>query len=80
MLCRLQRISLSQYSVILSSLNFKVINSNIRSSLTIRLQLRLIALVGRVFANGPRDRGSIPGRAIPKTDKIVLDTSLLNTQ
>ena len=35
---------------------------------------------GRVFANGPRDRGSIPGRVIPKTLKMVLDTSLFNTQ
>ena len=32
---------------------------------------RLIGLVGRVFANG---------RVIPKTLKMVLDTSLLNTQ
>ena len=32
------------------------------------------------FANGPGDLGSIPGRVIPKTLKIVLDTSLLNTQ
>ena len=30
---------------------------------------RLIGLVGRVFANGPGDRGSIPGRVIPKTLK-----------
>ena len=37
-------------------------------------------LVGRVFANEPGDRGSIPGRVIPKTLKMVLDTSLLNTQ
>ena len=37
-------------------------------------------LVGKVFANGQGDRGSIPGRVIPKTLKIVLDTSLLNTQ
>ena len=37
-------------------------------------------LVGRVFANGPRDRSSIPGRVIPKTFKMVLDTSLLNTR
>ena len=37
-------------------------------------------LVGRVFANGPEDQGSIPGRVIPKTLEIVLDTSLLNTQ
>ena len=37
-------------------------------------------LVGRVLANGPGDLGSIPGRIIPKTLKMVLDTSLLNTQ
>ena len=36
--------------------------------------------VGRVFANDPGDRGSIPGHVIPKTLKMVLDTSLLNTQ
>ena len=41
---------------------------------------RLIGLVSRVFANGPRDLGSIPGRVIPKTLKMVLDTSLFNTQ
>ena len=34
----------------------------------------------RVFANGPGDMGSIPGRVIPKTLKMVLDTTLLNTQ
>ena len=44
------------------------------------LDNRLISPVGRVFANGPGDRGSIPGRVIPKTQKMVLDTSLLNTQ
>ena len=33
-----------------------------------------------VFANGPEDLGSIPGRVIPKTLKMVLDTTLLNTQ
>ena len=37
-------------------------------------------LVGRVFANGPGDQGSIPGRVIPKTLKMLLDSSLLNTQ
>ena len=36
--------------------------------------------VGRVFANGPGDRDSIPGRVLPKTKKMVLDTALLNTQ
>ena len=34
----------------------------------------------RVFANGPVDLGSIPGRVIPKTLKMVLDASLLNIQ
>ena len=33
-----------------------------------------------VFANGPGDQGSIPGRVIPKTQKMVLDAALLNTQ
>ena len=37
-------------------------------------------LVGRVFTNGLEDLGSIPGRVIPKTLKMVLNTSLLNTQ
>ena len=37
-------------------------------------------LVGRVFANGPGDLGYIPGSIIPKTLKMVLDTSLVNTQ
>ena len=36
--------------------------------------------MGRVFANGRRDLGSIPGRVIPKTLKIVLDASWLNIQ
>ena len=36
--------------------------------------------MSRVFANGQRDRGSIPGRVIPKTLKMVFDASLLNIQ
>ena len=39
-----------------------------------------IGLAVRGFANGPGDLGSIPGRVIPKTQKMVLDASLLNTQ
>ena len=39
-----------------------------------------IGLVSTEFANGPGDLGSIPGRIIPKTLKMVLYTSLLNTQ
>ena len=41
---------------------------------------RLSGLVGRVFANDLGDLGSIPGRIIPKTLKMLLDTSLLNSQ
>ena len=44
------------------------------------IQYRLIGQVDIVFANGPGDRGSIPGCVIPKILKMVLDTSLLNTQ
>ena len=44
------------------------------------LVFQLIGLVGRVFTNGLGDLGSIPGHVIPKTLKMVLDTSLLNTQ
>ena len=36
--------------------------------------------MSRVFANGPGDQGSISGRVIPKTQKMVLDPTLLNTQ
>ena len=34
----------------------------------------------RVFANGSGDLGSIPGQVIPKTKKMVLNATLLNTQ
>ena len=34
----------------------------------------------RVFGNDPGDLRSILGRVIPKTQKMVLDTSLLYTQ
>ena len=33
-----------------------------------------------VFINDQGERGSIPGRVIPKTQKIVLDAASLNTQ
>ena len=49
-------------------------------AITSRYTLALNGQVGRVFANGPGELGSIPGHVIPKTLKIVLDTSLLNTQ
>ena len=37
-------------------------------------------LMSTVFSNGPGDRGSIPGRLIPMTQKMVLDATLVNTQ
>ena len=36
-----------------------------------------IGMMARVFANSLGDLGSIPGRVIPKSQKIVLDTSFL---
>ena len=39
-----------------------------------------IVLVGRVFANGPGDWGSIPCQVIPKAEKMILDASLFNSQ
>ena len=40
----------------------------------------LIGQLVRVFANGLGDLGSSPGRVIPKTQKMVRDISLLNSQ
>ena len=39
-----------------------------------------IGLMSRVFANGPGDCSSIPGRVIRKTKKMVFVAALLNTQ
>ena len=44
------------------------------------LKYRAIDLMSKVFTNGPRDRGSISRRIIPKTQKMVPDTALLNTE
>ena len=65
----------SVWSTIISVINIIIININIHT-----LAVHYLGLVGRVFANGLGDLGSIPGRVIPKTLKMVLDTSLLNTQ
>ena len=71
--------------------NFQMVIVTIKSShLTKHLQImrqfykvilfsRAIGLMSRVFANGPGD-SSIPGRVIPKTQKMVIDAALLNTQ
>ena len=47
--------------------------------LAMKILLKSI-LVGRVFTYSPGDLGSIPSHIIPKTLKMVLDNSLLNTQ
>ena len=36
--------------------------------------------MSRVFINGPVDRRSIPAQVIPKTQKMVLDAALFNSQ
>ena len=36
--------------------------------------------MSKVFANGPGDQSPIPGQVIPKTQKMILDAALLNTQ
>ena len=61
-------------------------SGNVRGSLAIPVyfagivKCRAIGLMRRVFANSPGDRGSIEGRVIPKTPKMVLDDASLNTQ
>ena len=47
---------------------------------TILPTLILIGLMSRMFANGPRDQGSVFDQVIPKTQKMVLDTALPSTQ
>ena len=52
----------------------KIIYNNSNNNTTV------YSLLNRVFANGLGDLGSIPGQVIPKTQKMVLDSILLNTQ
>ena len=40
----------------------------------------MIDLLGRVFDNDPGILGSLSGRVMPKTKKMILDAALLNTQ
>ena len=47
---------------------------------TLYFVYRPIGQMSRLFAIGPGDRGSIPGRVIPKTQKIVLDATFLYSQ
>ena len=54
--------------------------SNEMSIESLYFKYQLIGLMSRVFTNDPGDLDSILGHVIPKTLKMVLDTSLLNTQ
>ena len=47
--------------------------------LLIRTLVMDFVQVGGLFTTVPGDRGSIPGGVIPKTKKMVLDASWLNT-
>ena len=44
------------------------------------LTVFFIGLMSRAFINGLGNWGSILGRVIPKTQEMVLDAALLNTQ
>ena len=65
------------YKEIFCCLEFQVTRN---SDFILQAVTGVFDLAVRVFANGPGDLGSIPGRVIPKTQKMVLDASLLNTQ
>ena len=58
----------------------KIVNLIYFNSSSDKYSYRLISLEGRVFANDLIAQGSIPGSVIPKTLKMLFDTSLLNTQ
>ena len=44
------------------------------------LYIITLLFISLLLANGPRDRGSILGRVVQKTQKMVLDANLLKTQ
>ena len=44
------------------------------------MPLKAIGRKRKVLANGPENQDSIPGRVIPKTQKMIFDASLHNTQ
>ena len=62
-------------------LNVKVFADQfILKYLFLSLDQQKISLLGRVFPNDLRDQCSIPGRVRPKTQKMVINAALLNTQ
>ena len=64
----------------LSPKYFTKINVSSNSFIIIALILPDIGIMFRVFANSLGDLRSIPGRVISKTQKMVIDPALLNTQ
>ena len=56
------------------------ISKNLSKLLHVYIYEWAIDLTSKVFANGLEDWGSIPGRVIPKTQKMLLYAILLNTQ
>ena len=75
----LQKIIWRLINLILLRVNFAQVPFAKTMSISNFLKHWPIGIVGRVFADGPGDQGSILGRTIPKTQKIVLDNALLNT-
>ena len=54
-------------------------NNKITYSAFLLKSLTVLSTGHWVFACGPGDQGSIPGRVILKTQKMVFDAALLNT-
>ena len=50
------------------------------SNFTNNVVFFLFGMIVRAFTNDPGDRGSMLGQVIPKTQKMVLDAALINTQ
>ena len=72
------------YKCVFVGLSLNIFNTNLDLHLFYdrywALSFTNISLMSGVFANGLGDWGSILGRVIPKTQKMVLDAVLLNTQ
>ena len=75
------RLNLMQKAMALNSFPWSINNGfQYNTQLYIYIYIPAIDTMVRVFTNAPGDLGSISGRVIPKTQKMVLDASLLNTQ
>ena len=71
----------SIFTQALSTITLVILRETIVFFLIIWCEFLLdIGMMVRVFANGPGDLSSIPGWVIPKSQKMVLDASLLNTK